>query len=438
MPSRLEDRGADALCELLRARGLRRASLVRDHESGALLPSIPELAPLAHRLESECDAYADHEAIFLEVGENTGALLSAFIHRCERGQAQGGLRHWPYATLLDLLRDGLRLSQGMGRKSALAGLWWGGGKGIIARPNADDARLDPEQRRALYADYGRFVTSLRGCYVTAEDAGTTPDDMATLHAHTRFATCLPPEVGGSGNPSPMTADGVVCAMQSALDFMGAGAIEGKRIAMQGGGQVGSCMIERLLERGAREIVVAELDRGQRDALSDRFAGRPVEVRAAAPGDASILAGECDVLVPNALGGVLDAKTIPAIRARLVCGAANNPLADPASDGRRLAQRGIVHVPDYVANRMGIVACSNEHAGQLPQDPAILRHLDPAWPDSIPAVTWRVLERAAREDIPPVEAADRLADERTLEPHPIWGDRTRRIIASLADGDWAAS
>ena len=180
-----------------------RAFLVR--EAGGLRASCALLAPVAEALRGD-EAYADHEALFLATGESTGALLGAFIHRTERGQAQGGLRHWPYPSLGDFVRDGLRLARGMGRKCALAGLWWGGGKGLIAR-QPGDAWRDTRYREQLYADYARFFTSLRGCYVTAEDAGTTPADMAVIHRHTRFATCIPPEVGGSGNPSAMTAAG---------------------------------------------------------------------------------------------------------------------------------------------------------------------------------------------------------------------------------------
>lgn len=418
----------------LRASQTGRAWLVRDPSSGRLRSSPGELEAVARELSADAESWQDHEAVFLAAGEETGALLAAFVHRVERGQAQGGLRHCPYPSLRAFLIDGLRLSRGMGRKCALARLWWGGGKGIIARDEAAAWR-DPAYRRALYADYGRFVTSLQGCYVTAEDAGTTPCDLAEIHRHTRFATCIPAEVGGSGNPSSMTATGVVRAIEAALDFVEAGPLAGKRIAMQGGGNVGSFMIEQLLEADVAQLVVAELSAEQRCLLLDRFGDERLEVRAASPGDDSILATPCDVLVPNALGGVLDDKTIPSIGARVVCGAANNPLARPARDARALADRGIVFVPDYLANRMGIVACSNEQAGHLPEDPLVRRHLDRDWDGSIYCTTRRILETAEREGVTPIETADREADLLIEEPHPIWGGRARQIVQHLIEGGW---
>jgi glutamate dehydrogenase/leucine dehydrogenase len=425
-----------ALVGALLDAGTRRAWLAVEGRGRAarVRASTPALQALAVRLPDATAALDAHAAIFLEAGPDAGALFGAFLHRVRRGQAQGGLRHRAYDTALAFLDDGLRLSRGMSRKSALAGLWWGGGKGIIAAAG-DVLRCDPERRRALYADYGRFVSSLRGSYVTAVDAGTTPTDLAHVHATTRFATCIPPEVGGSGNPSATTAGGVVCAIEAALDHLGAGSLAGKRLAMQGGGNVGSHMIELLLERGAASIVVAEIAEPQRQLLQDRFAGDPVEVRAAVPDDPAILREPCDVLVPNGLGGVLDDKTIPMLATRIVCGAANNPLVDERRHARALRARRIVYVPDYVANRMGIVQCADEHAGSLPDDPATLRHLGRDWDGAIYATTRRLLADADAEDITPLEAADRLADEAVETPHPLHGDRAERIVRHLIEGAW---
>lgn len=432
MPTRLERSPGD-LSARLRASGRRRAWLATDPATGELRSSL-QAHEIATFLRDRARDYQAHEAIFLEAGAETGALLGVFVHQTRRGQAQGGLRHWRYTTLETFVRDGLRLSLAMGRKCALAGLWWGGGKGVIARPETADAR-DAGYRRAVYADFGRFVSSLRGCYVTAEDVGTTPADMAEVSRHTRFATCIPEEVGGSGNPSAMTAEGVVVAMEAALRFCDLGDLAGKRIAMQGGGNVGAFMIERLLARQVARIDVAEISEQQRTLLLDRFGGEPVEVAFVERGDRAFLATPCDILAPNALGGVLDPKTIPSLQARIVCGAANNPLADDERDARLLAERGITYVPDFVANRMGIVACSNEQYGSLPNDPDIQRHLDPDSGDSIQQAVARILDRAEREGTTPVAAANALADERSAELHPIWGHRAQLVIEALVRGDW---
>ncbi len=170
-------RSPEEVAEKLRCAGPGQAWIAWDEASGSPRASTPLLEPVAQWLSKDERDYRRHEALFLAVGPSSGALFGAFIHSTARGQAQGGLRHWPYETFEGFLRDGLRLSLGMARKNALAGLWWGGGKGIIARLPGKGWR-HPVRRRAVYREYAQFVTRLHGCYVTAEDAGTTPADMA--------------------------------------------------------------------------------------------------------------------------------------------------------------------------------------------------------------------------------------------------------------------
>ncbi|MEE2663341.1 MAG: Glu/Leu/Phe/Val dehydrogenase dimerization domain-containing protein [Myxococcota bacterium] len=419
----------EAVARQLRDAGVRRAWIAWDEEAGEVRASHATLEPIAAALGAGALDYRRHEALFLAPAPNGDELFGVFIHSSLRGQAQGGLRHWPYPTLEEFLRDGLRLSLGMARKSALAGLWWGGGKGIIARSPGEIWR-DRAHRHAVYQDFARFVTSLRGCYVTAEDAGTGPLDMAEIATHTRFATCVPPEIGGSGNPSAMTALGVVEAMEAALDHCGMGSLADKSVAMQGAGHVGSSMLEQLFDKGVASVVVSDLSADRCESLRSFFENRPIEVRVALPGDDSILAERCDVLVPNALGGILSPKTIPQIQAAIVCGAANNQLENEVRDAAALHECGILYVPDYLANRMGIVACCDEHAGSLPRDPAILAHLDRTNAISIYRATQRVLARAAQRDESPAYSANHLADRAIPEPHPIHGNRAQRIIQSL--------
>jgi glutamate dehydrogenase/leucine dehydrogenase len=417
----------------LRQLGHRRAYFVQRPETGTFIASHPRLEPVARAIQALPD-FAGHEGVFFELGRVTNTLLSASLHRTIRGQGAGGVRHWPYDTLADMVKDGLRLARGMGRKNALAGIYWGGGKGGIAREPGDRFR-DAGYRQALYQDYGHFVSSLRGAYVTAEDVGTTPPDMAAVFRTTRFVTCIPTEVGGSGNPSPATARGVVCAMEAALDHLSLGTLAGKRVAMQGAGNVGASMIAELLERDVASVVATDVSAEACHALTARFAGAPVTMRHVAVGDASVLAEHCDVLAPNALGGVLDPETIPRLSCRVVCGAANNQLEDDRRDDRALAERGILYVPDFVANRMGIVSCANEQYGSLPDDPAILRHFGRDWDNSVYRITRRILERADREGVTTTVAANELADALALEPHPIFPHRGRDVIDALVRERW---
>ncbi len=413
--------------------GLRRACFVYSAERRTLLASHPSLDGLARAITGEPD-FTEHEALFFEVGPRTSTLLSAVLHRTIRGQGAGGVRHWSYATFGDMVRDGLRLSRGMGRKNALAGLYWGGGKGVIARQKGERHR-DEAYRQALYEEYGRFITSLRGCYVTAEDVGTTPGDMASIFRTTRFVTCIPPEMGGSGNPSPFTARGVICALEAAFDHLGDGALEGKTIAMQGAGNVGASMIHELVGRRVARIVATDTSADLCKDLAVRFADTQVEVRHATPADASIFDERCDAFIPNALGAILNPDTIPRLKCRVVCGAANNQLADDRRDGRALDARGILYVPDFVANRMGIVNCANEQYGVFPDDPSIVRHFGRVWENAVYVVTRKIFDRARTEGVTTTEAANGLADALSLEPHPIFPHRGREIVAALTGEGW---
>lgn len=430
-PSKLEPH---AFAESLLALGLRRAAFIHSPGTG-LTSSHPELEALGSSLLANTRDYDRHQAVLLEVGEQTGVLLGAFLHRTRRGQGIGGVRLWSYESLGDFLSDGLRLSKGMGRKNALAGLWWGGGKGVIARAPGR-RHEEPSYRMQLFADYGRFITSLNGAYVTAEDVGTTEPDMAEIHRATRYVVCVPPGVGGSGNPSPATARGVVCAMEGALAQLGLGDLRGKVIAMQGVGNVGGFMVEELLGRGVERIVAADVSEGVVRAVRERFGSERLKVEVITPGDQRILAEPCDILAPNALGGIINPSTIPSLRAKIVCGAANNQLLDQERDALLLRERGIAFVPDFVANRMGIVNCANEQYGSFPDDPAIMRHYDSSWDGSVYRVTRSVLARAEQGGITSTEAANLLADELTEQPHPIFPDRTSAIIARLVADGWA--
>jgi len=421
------------LCELLARHGIRRFFLVWDEEAGRIQASHPLLEPLARLLEEDQRDFDRHEGVFVQVAPRTGVLQSAFVHRTCRGQGAGGTRYWRYDTVEDFLRDGLRLARGMTHKNALAGLWWGGGKGVMARGTG--YVTDPDVRRLMYEEYGAFITSLQGCYVTAEDVGTSVEDMAAIFRRTRFTTCIPPALGGSGNPSGPTALGVVCGMEAALRHLGRGTLAGKTVAVQGLGHVGEPLVGFLAERGVRKVVGSDIDPSRRD-LAGRFPGLELEVRIVERGDNSVLAEPADIVAPCATGGILNPRTIPAIQAPIVCGAANNQLEDPERDDAILQERGILYLPDFLVNRMGIVNCADEQYGYLEDDPRIESHLGDTWENSVFNLSLKVLEEAQRSGRTPARVALDLAEERSRELHPIWGHRGAAIIRSLVRTGWA--
>ena len=420
-------------CKFLAAKGIQRFYLVWDEQQQRLVASHSELDSLAELFQRDTRDFDRHEGAFVQIAPSTGVLQGAFVHRTCRGQAAGGVRFWTYDTVEEYLRDGLRLGQGMTQKNALAGLWWGGGKGVMARGTGDDSAAG---RRLVYEEYGEFMTSLRGCYVTAEDVGTSVEDMAAIFSRTRFTTCIPESLGGSGNPSVPTAMGVIRGMEAALAVRGEGTLEGKTIAVQGLGHVGEPLIGFLHERRVARVVGTDIDPGRESALRALFPELELTVHVVPRGDNSLFTEEADILSPNATGAILNERTIPTIAARIVCGAANNQLEDPERDDAMLAERGILYLPDFLVNRMGIVNCADEQFGNIDDDPAFERHLGDEWENSIFNLTQQVLAESERTGRTPHRVAVELADERSFEHHPLWGHRGPVIIKGLVDGAWA--
>lgn len=414
---------------------IHRAYLCYDKTSKTVVPSHPMFAPVAEWLIENKRDFNEHEAVFLYLGGGTKHLMSAVVHNSTRGPGAGGVRYWPYDTLEGFITEGLRLSSGMGRKNSLAGLWWGGGKGVVHRQDTIDY-TNPTFRDVLFSEYGEFMSSLRGPYVTAEDLGVTTDDMHSIFSTTRFTTCIPEEVGGSGNPSIATGYGVACAIEAAFDWLKLGNCSGKTFAIQGSGNVATYLVQRLLDMKAQHIILSDVSQVALDKVANMFDGhKNIEYRLVVIGDNSILFEDVDCVCPCATGGTLNTNTIPRIKARVVCGAANNQLFDDAKDGALMSKHNRIYVPDFLANRMGIVNCANEQYGRLPNDPAIMRHFGSDWSNSIWVKTQEVLTKAFTENITTSTAANKIADNLMKEPHPIWPDRSRQIIQSLMDEGW---
>ncbi len=424
----------DEFIQFLKKHHIRRFHFIYDFDKEKVIASHKVLQPIADFLMQDQRDFAKHEGIFCQLTKKHDVLQAGFIHKTNRGNAAGGTRFWPYATIEDFLRDGLRLSKGMTRKNALAGLWWGGGKGVVAQTDNLDIH-NQGLRRDIFREYGELMSAIRGVYVTAEDVGTGPQDIADIFSTTRFSTCIPPTVGGSGNPSQPTATGVVRGMEAALRFFDGGTIKERTIAVQGMGHVGRPLIRMLLEKGAAKVIACDIKQGNIDLVVKECGSERLQPSLVAIGDNSILFTECDVLAPCATGAILNPQTIPQLKTKIVCGAANNQLEDGLRDDDTLFERGILYVPDFLVNRMGIVNCANEQYGYIPNDPYQLRHLETEWEHSIFHVTFKILQISREQGEPPAHTAIRLADVQAEHLHPIFGHRGLDIIKGLVQDRW---
>jgi len=285
-----------------------------------------------------------HESLLVRRGRRSGLYTIVAVHSTARGPSLGGCRMWTYPDAREAVRDALRLSRAMTFKSAVAGLPLGGGKGVIMLPTGTSPPTG-EDRRAVLLDFGETVEMVDGAYITAEDVGTSEPDMRAISEVTSHVSGLAVESGGSGDPSPWTALGVEAAIRVACErAFGTPSLEGRTVAVVGVGHVGGPLAELLAEGGAK-LILADIDERRRE-LADRLGAAWTE-------PSSALTAEVDVLAPCALGGVLNGDTVPQLRCRVIAGAANNQLATE-SVGELLAARGILWVPDFVANAGGVV------------------------------------------------------------------------------------
>ena len=329
----------------------------------------------------------------LSVWTDTETGLKAFIaiHDLTLGPALGGTRIWPHATDEDAIMDVLRLARAMTYKSAAASLDLGGGKGLILA----DPRKDKTE--ALLRSYGRFVDSMGGRYVTTEDVGANAQDMEWISRETKHVVGLSEELGGSGNPARVTGFGVYQAMRACAEAAwGSDSLEGRTVAMQGFGNVASSIAVHVKEAGAK-LVVTDIN----DAAIAK--AEAMGVAAIVEPDA-IFDVECDIFAPCALGGSLNSGTIPRLRSAVVCGAANNQLADDHC-AELLRKRGILYAPDFIGNAGGVINVYFELGRAYDRDAAMEKTAH------IYDTMGRVIATSNREDITTAEAANRIAEER---------------------------
>ncbi|MGH2765081.1 MAG: Leu/Phe/Val dehydrogenase [Actinomycetota bacterium] len=320
----------------------------------------------------------------------TGLRAIVAIHSTALGPALGGTRFYPFESEEDALRDVLRLARGMTYKAAAGGLDLGGGKAVIIG--------DPRRHRSeeLLRAYGRFIESLGGRYITAEDVGTSREDMDVLRRETRWVTGVSKRLGGSGDPSPVTAYGVFQGLRAcAEEALGTPSLEGVSVVVLGVGKVGFHLARHLTEAGA-VVTVADVDVDAVGRAVAEFGVDTVE-----PNKAH--AADCDILAPCALGAVIRDDTIPELKCKVVAGAANNQL-ERAEHGEALADLGILYAPDFVINAGGLINVADELIG-YDRERAMKKVED------IYRTLREVFRRSRLEGVTPARAAERLAEDR---------------------------
>jgi leucine dehydrogenase len=335
----------------------------------------------------ETIASMGHEQLVLCQDAASGYRGIIAIHSTVLGPALGGTRFWNYGTDDEAIVDALRLARGMTYKNAVAGLNLGGGKSVIIGDNKTTSR------ELLFRAHGRFVESLGGRYITAEDVGTSTADMDFVHMETDYVTGL---AGRSGDPSPVTAHGVFRAIQAAAkERWNSDDVSARTVALQGCGHVGYYLAKELHEAGAK-LVVTDIDPERVKRVSNEFGARSVASE-------EIYAVQADIFAPCALGAIINDKTIPQLKVEIVAGAANNQLLEERH-GEELEEREILYAPDYVANAGGVINVYSELAGWTSA-----RSFRKA--DEIYDTVLRVFAIANEERIPTYLAADRLAEQR---------------------------
>ncbi len=333
----------------------------------------------------------DHEQVVFCSDKASGLRAIIAIHNTTLGPALGGARMWTYVNDVEALNDVLRLSRGMTYKAAAAGLNLGGGKAVII----GDPRIQKTEQ--LFRAFGRFIEGLGGRYITAEDVGTSVNDMVHIYHETKYVTGIPFELGGSGDPSPVTAYGSFCGIKACANVRyGNDSLEGRRIVIQGAGHVASGLAKYLTDAGAKvfitDIYPEKAQQVAKDSGAVVFA--PEEV----------FDIDCDIFAPAALGGVINDKTIVKLKCEIIAGPANNQLGDEEKHSKELAARGIMYAPDYVINAGGLINVASELEGY--SQPRALKQAE-----NIYNTLKKILLRSQELNITTIEAANHVADER---------------------------
>jgi leucine dehydrogenase len=332
-----------------------------------------------------------HEKLAFCYDPHTGLKSIIAIHSTILGPALGGTRMWAYQREDDALLDVLRLSRGMTFKASISGLNLGGGKAVII----GDSRKDKSE--ALWRRYGKFVDSLGGHYITAEDVGTTTADIDYVSMETDHVAGKPEHHGGGGDPSPVTAYGTYLGMKaSAKKAWGSDSLSGKTVLVQGVGHVGEYLVE-LLEKEGAHIGISDIRDDRLKSVSEKHKVEVVD-------PSNVYDFGMDIYAPCALGATLNEETIPILKCSVIAGAANNQLANEEVDGKRLIERGILYAPDFLINAGGLINCYVELEGYN-RDRALKNT------EIIYTRTLEIYNRSEEWNLTPQAAAIRIAEER---------------------------
>ena len=334
----------------------------------------------------------NHEQIVFCNDNASGLKAIIAIHNTVLGPSLGGTRMWNYTNEMEAITDVLRLSRGMTYKSSVAGLNLGGGKAVII---GDAKKIKNE---ALLRRFGKFVNSLGGKYITAEDVSMNSRDMEIIHMETEYVSGLPESMGGSGDPSPVTAYGVYVSMKaSAKEVYGNDSLERKKILLQGLGNVGMHLAESLSKENA-EIFVYDISAERIKLAVEKYNCKAIN------DPATMYDLDIDIYAPCALGATLNDESLSKLKCSIICGAANNQLANEIKHGNMVKEKGILYAPDFVVNAGGIINVYYELDGYN-KDRA-MKHAE-----AIYQTTWNILQTAKTENIPTYIAANRIAEQR---------------------------
>lgn len=336
-----------------------------------------------------------HEQLIYCYDEHTGLKALIAIHNTILGPALGGTRMWNYKTEEEALVDVLRLSRGMTFKASISGLNLGGGKAVIIG-DAKTMKTEAYLRR-----FGRFIESLKGKYITAEDVNMSPDDMEYIAMETDYVTGLSEKMGGAGDPSPFTAYGVYMGMKAcAKEAYGSDRLEGKRIGVQGVGHVGYHLVKHLINEGAK-VTVSDIYKDKINLITKEF-----EVEVAE--ENSIYTSPIDIYAPCALGASINDETIDLLKCDIIAGAANNQLSNEHEHGKQLMSKGIIYAPDFMINAGGLINVGMEYLGYHNKE-RVFKNVE-----KIYNTVLSIIHKSKEEKIPPQEAAIKIASQRIYD------------------------